>query len=55
MDHQQLCELLKDAGVVEVILEVVNENPEIEFNGRDLNGDYFKLTFTNASFAEHGL
>lgn len=55
MDHKQLCDALRDLGVIEVILEVVHESPEIEFNGRDLNGDYFKLTLTNATFAEHGL
>ena len=55
MTLNDICFSLKEMGVVEIILDVVGEVPQIEFNGRDETGDYFHLKATNADFAEHGI
>lgn len=54
MNLEQLCELLKEAGVMEVILIIEGDIPKIEFNGRH-QANYFKIVATNADFSEHGL
>ena len=57
MTIKELCESLKELGVIEVILfagDDPNEVPYIEFSGRH-ETEYFHIKATNGDFAEHGL
>lgn len=54
-DFRRICDALREAGVMEVILEMTEDNvPYIEFNG-SFGGNQFRTQATNADFSEHDL
>lgn len=54
MDIHEICEALKDLGVLEVILDSVNNRPTIEFSGKS-DGEYFKIVANNVDFSNNNL
>lgn len=57
MDISEICEALKDLGVMEVILDIERKGtgiPTIEFNGK-ADSEYFKIVVSNKDFSDNGL
>jgi hypothetical protein len=54
MTKQELCELLKDQGIRELILDLEDNEVVLEVHGQDSHG-HFSITLKNQDFAENSL
>lgn len=53
-DFRRICDVLREEGVLDVLLEVKDGAPLITMTGQ-YGPDSFRFTASNEDFAEHGL